>query len=57
MSEGRGYSLGGTIGQPDVGVLTGGDYILVGGFWSGAGAPAEPEMQRIYLPVLLKNYP
>ena len=27
------YSMSGTIGQVDAGVLTGGDYILTGGFW------------------------
>jgi hypothetical protein len=33
-SSGGSYELSGTIGQPDAGVLTGGDYELVGGFWS-----------------------
>ncbi|GAB4326267.1 MAG: hypothetical protein Kow0059_22650 [Candidatus Sumerlaeia bacterium] len=33
------YSVAGTIGQPDAGVLTGGGYTLVGGFWGGAGTP------------------
>ena len=27
--------LSGTIGQPDAGTMSGGDYKLVGGFWSG----------------------
>jgi len=27
------YRLQGTIGQPDVGVMTGGDYRITGGFW------------------------
>jgi len=35
-SSGGGYSLGGTIGQPDAGTLSGGGYTLNGGFWSGA---------------------
>jgi hypothetical protein len=30
-----GYRLGGTVGQPDACVSTGGGYRLVGGFWSG----------------------
>ncbi|RIK65964.1 MAG: hypothetical protein DCC65_11005 [Planctomycetota bacterium] len=28
------YTLGGTIGQADAGVMTGGPYALQGGFWS-----------------------
>ena len=29
------YSPSGSLGQPDAGVLTGGGYILGGGFWPG----------------------
>lgn len=32
-STGSSYSLSGTIGQPDVGNMSGGDYVLSGGFW------------------------
>jgi hypothetical protein len=32
-STGGVYALSGTIGQPDAGVLSGGSYTLVGGFW------------------------
>ena len=32
FSTGGGYSLGGTVGQPDAGVLIDSDYTLVGGF-------------------------
>src|SRR4051812_36803786 len=35
-STGGAYSLGGTIGQPDAGALSGGTYNLSGGFWAGA---------------------
>ncbi|MEA3339117.1 MAG: hypothetical protein U9R15_04040 [Chloroflexota bacterium] len=35
FSTGDGYILGGTIGQPDAGVMAGGPYILQGGFWPG----------------------
>ena len=31
---GNNFSLSGTVGQTDVGVHTGGDYTLVGGFWA-----------------------
>jgi hypothetical protein len=49
FSTGNGYSLGGTIGQPDAGTMTGGEYTLAGGFWSGAAAH-----YRIYLPLVLR---
>jgi hypothetical protein len=32
-SSGGGFELSGTIGQPDAGVLVGGEFILSGGFW------------------------
>jgi hypothetical protein len=54
FSEGGGYSLGGTIGQPDAGVLSGGSYTLSGGFWRRGAVAAEEH--KIYLPLLLKNY-
>jgi hypothetical protein len=47
---GNGYSLGGTSGQPDAAVWSGGDYTLAGGFWGGAVIE-----YRIYLPLVLKN--
>jgi hypothetical protein len=41
FSSGAGYTLTGTIGQPDAGCMTGGNYTLVGGFWSlGSAIPA-----------------
>lgn len=36
-SSGGSFSLSGTAGQFDAGVLTGGTYTLIGGFWGGAG--------------------
>ncbi len=41
-STGGVYSVSGTIGQPDAGVLTGGNYSLVGGFW-GVVIPIQQE--------------
>jgi hypothetical protein len=35
-STGGGYALSGTIGQPDAGVMSGGDFVLTGGFWTGS---------------------
>ena len=52
FSTGGGYSLGGTIGQPDAGVMSGPDYTLAGGFWSGGTA-----IYRVYLPLALRNSP
>jgi len=48
-SEGGGFSLGGTIGQPDAGALSGGEYTLLGGFWAGSG-PGNFS----YLPVIMR---
>jgi len=42
FSMGGTYSLGGTIGQPDAGALSGGSYALLGGFWGGLLAPPSP---------------
>lgn len=50
VNTGGSYSLGGTIGQPDAGTLSGGGYTLNGGFWSGA----VPNY-NIYLPLVLKG--
>jgi hypothetical protein len=38
QSMGGPYSLSGTIGQPDAGVLAGGTYLLKGGFWKSGSA-------------------
>ena len=54
-SIGGGYEIGGTIGQPDAGVLTGGGYTLGGGFWQG-GAVTLPSF-RVYLPIVLRQAP
>jgi len=51
FSAGGGYSLGGTIGQPDAGLLTGTGYHLDGGFWSGATVVYD-----VYLPIVVRNY-
>ncbi len=49
FSTGGGYSLGGTIGQPDAGVMSGGGYSLAGGFWGGTTV-----QYQVYLPIVLK---
>ncbi len=55
FSTGGGYSLGGTAGQPDAGVMEGGVYTLAGGFWPG-GAQVTLE-QRLYLPLVMRGQP
>ena len=52
FSIGGGYTLGGTVGQPDAGQLSGGAFTLGGGFWGG-GAEATPF--AVYLPLTLRN--
>jgi hypothetical protein len=44
------YSLGGTIGQPDAGMMSTGSYTLLGGFWGVAAIN-----YNVYLPLALKN--
>jgi hypothetical protein len=43
------YSLSGTIGQPDAGVLSSSPYLLQGGFWGGV-----PPVFWIHLPLVVK---
>jgi len=52
FSEGGGYSLGGTVGQPDAGALSSGGYNLSGGFWPGGTAARY----GVYLPLVLRNF-
>ena len=42
FTAGGAYELSGTIGQPDAGVMTGGDFELVGGFWAIGGGDNPP---------------
>ncbi len=43
------YLLGGTLGQPDAGLMTGEVYALGGGYWGGESAAAPGS--RVYLPL------
>jgi hypothetical protein len=52
FSTGGDYSQGWTAGQPDAGLLLGGEYALLGGFWGNPGLP-----WCIYLPLLLRQSP
>ena len=43
FTSGGNFELSGTIGQPDAGAMSGGDFELTGGFWSVAGSsPCDP---------------
>jgi hypothetical protein len=44
--QGGGYTLGGTTGAADAGAMSGGQYVLSGGFWSGTS-----DKRFLYLPV------
>lgn len=50
-SAGGNYRLSGTLGQPDAGVLSGGNFTLVGGFWAWEMAGQH----FIYLPLVIRN--
>jgi hypothetical protein len=52
-SSGGGYSLGGTLGQPDAGLLGGGSYTLNGGFWGGVIVPVQNNYD-LFLPLVLR---
>jgi hypothetical protein len=51
FSSSGGYSLGGTIGQPDAGASSDKTYVLEGGFWGGADIPPN---YQIYLPLVMR---
>lgn len=40
-STGGDFALSGTAGQPDAGVLAGGNFQLIGGFWTGSASAPE----------------
>lgn len=42
ISTGATHSVTGTIGQPDAGMVSGGNYSLAGGFWGFAGNSTAP---------------
>jgi len=43
-SSGGGYSIAGTVGQPDAGRMSGGGYTIEGGFWGGVQPLASPRL-------------
>lgn len=59
FSTGDSYSLGGSIGQPDAGYMSGGVYTLSGGFWGGGTENGNQEPTNILLSntVIAENLP
>lgn len=53
LSMEGGYSLNGSLGQPDAGALISNDYMLNGGLWGGGNLTAAFE---IYLPLVQRNF-
>lgn len=54
LSQGGGYLLSGTIGQPDGGELSSASYTLDGGVWRG-GEVLEPQpIYPVYLPMVVR---
>lgn len=51
FSTGGAYTLGGTIGQLDAGLLSGGPYTLSGGFWIGGGGESGGTA-RLFIPLV-----
>jgi|ERR1043165_3091301 hypothetical protein len=53
-STGGAFTLSGTIGQPDAGVLSGIGYTLYGGYWAGTGpAPCYVNCDNSTVPPVL----
>lgn len=55
VSAGMGYSIIGTAGQPDVAVLSGGQYTLEGGFWSLVAHPPTSTMPLLSMSMTPTN--
>lgn len=51
-AAGGGYSLSGTVGQPDSGVMSGGGYEIVGGYWNQTVSGSLSTI--VYLPILTR---
>jgi len=50
-SSGGVYTVSGTAGQPDAGLLSGGSYTLGGGFWGGGVLYVR--LRAVYLPLVV----
>jgi hypothetical protein len=49
-STGGAFALSGTIGQPDAGTMSGGNYSLAGGFWGAIPTPSPgPTVIKLWI--------
>ena len=48
-STGGVYMVSGTIGQPDAGVMSGGNFTVQGGFWPGIIVPSTGETPTLFI--------
>ncbi len=46
-SSGGGFEVRGAIGQPGAGAMSGGSFVLAGGFWSAPPAPCPWDCQAV----------
>lgn len=46
-STGGVYTVSGTVGQPDAGVLSGGNFTLAGGFWAAVQTAGAPVLRAV----------
>jgi hypothetical protein len=53
-SVGDSFGIGASIGQPDTGGMSGGEYSLKGGFWRVMTSPGAPLFKE-YLPMVSKQ--
>jgi hypothetical protein len=59
-STGGVYSVNGTLGQPDAGAMSGGDFSVVGGFWSviALQTPGAPRLSlRVSNDLVVVSWP
>ncbi len=52
VSQAGTYTLTGTLGQPDAGVMKGSSYLLPGGFWRGEAV--APDRYTLNLPLVVR---
>src|ERR1700692_3967957 len=55
-SSGGAYTLSGTIGQPDAGQLSGGNFTLDGGFWGGVFAVQVSDSPTLHIQAAGPHY-
>ena len=54
--SGAGYTLNGSAGQPDAGIMENDGYTLGGGFWAGVAHSGGAAPTAVYLPLVMRNH-